>query len=269
MCRHHDEDQAQTPQLVKLEDLDRRTLVRGLATGSLALVAAGCVTNPVTGRSQLLLVDDRQLIGAAQQAWAQQLQSERVSANPAYNQRVRRVGQRIVQAAGLGGQLWEFVVFDSPEVNAFVLPGGKVGVYRGLLELAASDAELAAVLGHEVAHTTLRHAAERASQQSLGQLAATVADARLSSTWAGVLGLGIQYGVLYPYSRTQEAEADRVGVDYMHAAGFDVREAIALWEKMAQQGGQRPPQFLSTHPDPVNRIRDLRQYINTRGYALL
>lgn len=270
MCQHHSDGADAAPRIVEVSKLDRRHLLRALATGSLVILAPGCATNPVTGRSQLLLVDEGALMGAAQQAWQEQMRKERVSTNPALNQRTRRVGQRIVSAAGRGGEPWEFVVFDSDQVNAFVLPGGKVGVYRGLLQLAASDAELAAVLGHEVAHVTLRHAAERASQQTLGQLAGQVAgQSGLSPTMAGVLGLGIQYGVLFPYSRTQEAEADRVGVDYMHAAGFDVRDSITLWEKMARQGGSRPPQFLSTHPDPVNRIQDLRQYINSRGYALV
>lgn len=238
-----------------------RTTIRALAAAT-ALALAACSANPVTGRSQLLLVDDAALAQSAAQAWADLKARTPISRDPQLNAQVRRVGLQVVQANQLPGE-WEFVVFDTPEVNAFVLPGGKVGVYRGLLRVADTDAQLAAVLGHEIAHTTLRHAAERASQAGLAQLGAQTLGSDLATQ---VFGLGVQYGVLNPYSRLQEAEADRVGVDYLARAGYDARAAVSLWGEMAQASQTRPPEFLSTHPDPVRRMQELDAYIQARGY---
>jgi predicted Zn-dependent protease len=136
------------------------------------------------------------------------------------------------------------------------------------MNLAENDSQIAAVLGHETAHVTLRHSAERASQQLAAQMAGQVAGSVLKGgTAAAVLGLGTQYGVLMPYARTQEAEADLIGVDYMFRAGYDVRQSIRLWELMAAQGGARPPAILSTHPDPMNRIENIKAHIRAKGYA--
>lgn len=242
-----------------------------LAAGAAALLA-GCATNAVTGRSQLALFDDAALASSADAAWVELKQKTPVSRDQAAQARVRTVGQRIANAAGLGGQQWEFVVFDTPDRNAFVLPGGRVGVYKGLLDLADSDAQLAAVLGHEVAHVTARHASERASQTALTQTGLAVGQGILGGSQRGqmlgaALGLGAQVGILLPYSRLHETEADRVGIDYMVKAGYDPRGAVSFWQKMqAAAGGGRPPQFLSTHPAPENRIQAIQDYIAAQGY---
>jgi predicted Zn-dependent protease len=258
--------------------MSRRALVAGLAAGSVVplMPLAGCTTNELTGRSQLAFISDAQLAQMSASAWQQVNAQERRSTNPAMNARLRSVGDRITEAAGRGNQPWEFVVFDNPEKNAFVLPGGKVGYFSGLMAISERDDHVATVLGHEVAHVTARHASERASQGMLAQLAAAggqiaiaQSDIGFQREAAAILGLGIQFGILMPYSRLQELEADRIGVDYMHTAGYDVREAVRFWERMNAGGGRRPPEFLSTHPDPVTRMADLRAYINNRGYARL
>lgn len=243
---------------------ERRSLLLALAAAPLA----ACATNPVTGRSQLILVDDAQLQQSALQAWAQERQRNRVWNNPAQQQRLTRVGQRIAAVARVPNAQWEFVVFDSDQKNAYVLPGGKVGFYRGLMQLAENDDQLATVLAHEVGHVVGRHAAERYSRAIAEQGAMSVAGAVTNSQIAqAALGLGMQVGVQLPFSRAQESEADIVGIDLMHAAGFDVRQSIRFWQLMQSSGGSRPAEMLSTHPDPANRIQAIRAHINARGWG--
>jgi predicted Zn-dependent protease len=241
--------------------------------GSTSLGA--CAYNEALGRSQVLLVDEGQLAQAAASAWTQTLSRERVSNDPALNRRVRDVGSRLVQAAGVGGQSWEYRVFESDQPNAFVLPGGRVGVNTGLFKVVQNDDQLAAVLGHEIAHSTLRHAAERYSQTQLAQVGLGVAQsaagrsspnvARAISTFGGA---GAQLGYLLPFSRTHELEADRIGVDYMARAGFRPSQAVQLWRNMAaQETRSGPPQFMSTHPSDATRIQQLEAYISSRGYS--
>jgi predicted Zn-dependent protease len=269
-------------QIVDLAKMPRRDLLRALATGSLVVLApaavTGCATNAETGRSQMVFVGDGQMAQMALSAWAEQKQKTPISRDPALNARLNRVGQRIAQSSGRAGEPWEFVVFDTAEKNAFVLPGNKVGFYKGLMELAENDGQIATVLGHEVGHVTGRHAAERFSQSTAGQLGLAVGGAVIGANMAdgqtrqlamAAMGIGLQVGVLLPFSRLQESEADRLGVDYMHRAGYDVRQSLRFWERMNQSGGSRPPQILSTHPDPVNRMSELRAYINARGYAVV
>jgi predicted Zn-dependent protease len=246
--------------------IDRRRMLAGLALGAGALALPGCVTNPETGRSQLLLVDDAQLASMAADAWTQQKAQAPISKDAAAQARLARVGRKIQAAAGRGGETWEFVVFDTKDLNAFVLPGGKVGFYKGLMNLCENDDQIAAVLGHETGHVTAHHAAERASQGLLAQIAGSVAGAK-SEALGQLFGIGSQYGVLLPYERTQESEADILGVEYMHRAGYDVRQAVRLWELMGAQSGARAPEILSTHPDPANRIENIKAYIRAKGYA--
>ena len=249
-------------------DGGRRMLLLGAAAASLGGLS-GCATNPETGRSQLLLVNDSQLSTMAVQAWADMKSKTPVSKDPKLGARLVEVGTKIKIAAGRGGEAWEYAVFDTDDKNAFVLPSGKVGCYRGLMEFCENDAQLAAVLGHETGHVTAHHAAERASQSQVAQVGMALggAAARNNQLIGSALGLGVQYGVLMPYGRLQESEADRLGVDYMYRAGYDVRQAVRLWERMAASGGTRSPEFLSTHPTPESRITDIRAYITSKGYA--
>lgn len=275
MCEHHSRGpvaRVETPTLVDLRALKRRDVLMGLATGTLVL--AGCEVNPYTGREQFvgLAPGDAQMAALALDSWQKQKAETPISRSPALNARLQRVGQRIAAVAGLQNVQWEFVVFDTPEKNAFVLPGGKVGFYRGIMELAQNDDQIAAVMGHEVGHVQARHAAERYSQQTgasvlMGAAQIGLQGSENSNAWLAALGLGAQVGILLPYSRLQESEADRVGVDNMHAARYDVREAVRFWEIMASQGGSRPPTLLSTHPSPQGRMAELKAYINQRGYA--
>lgn len=248
-----------------------RRLLPALAAGLiLSGMTAACAYNEALGRNQFLIVNDSQLIQQADAAWAEALRTQRVSSDSAANARVRRVGDKVVQAAGLGDRRWEYAVFVNDTPNAFVLPSGKVGVTTGLLALVRNDDQLATVLGHETGHVVAQHAAERYSQ--------TAATGAVLSGIQGVAGdyaqavgsfggLAAQYGILLRYSRNQELEADRLGVDYMQRAGYKPSEAIALWRLMAAQRQGSTPEFASTHPSDDTRIAALQQYIASRGWA--
>lgn len=235
----------------------------GVAAAALAL--AGCYTVPETGRQAFILpmFDDVQM-GA--QAFADIRAKEKVSNDPALNERAQRVGRRIAQAVGdrMPNAQWEFVVFDAPEtINAFALPGGKVGVYSGLMKLAASDDELAFVMGHEISHVTSRHSAQRATAAlgaALGGLILDTAtkDSRSHDIWLGAYGLAAAGGTL-AYSRSHESEADFIGLRFAAYAGYDPRASVEFWKKMGEsaKGKMKPPEFLSTHPSDERRIANL------------
>ncbi len=248
-----------------------------LIAASLGL--AGCYTNPVTGRKSLALLSEAQETQLGAASFQEIRQKEKTSADSGSNARVTRVGQRIAAAVGdhLPGAKWEFVVFESNELNAFALPGGKVGVYTGLLKLAESDAELAIVMGHEIGHVTARHGNERMSEAMLingvTSLASIAADASTSDpqtkqlyglAFGGASAL-VTVGRVLPHSRANESEADRMGAIYAARAGYDPRAAVIFWQKMMAQkktpdgkGGDRVSALLSTHPSDEKRIADLK-----------
>jgi len=254
-------------------ELTRRQLVSGLAAGTIVALS-GCVQNPALGRQQLILVSEGQLAQLSVSAWNQVKKKEKISRNKTLNRRVRTVGSRIVSAAGLGGQNWEYVVFDSKQANAFVMPGGKVGVFSGIMKRMENDDQLATVLGHEVGHVTARHSAERYSQQlaaGVGMTAAAAAleagDVRGARDIAAILGAGVTFGVLLPYSRRHELEADRLGLTYMARANYDPRQSVRFWQNMtANRKGAPPPELMSTHPSDATRIAALRQQLAAMGY---
>lgn len=230
---------------------------------SAALLAA-CATSP-TGRSQLVFMPESQVDSMGVQAFTQLKKKTPVSRNVKANQFVQCVARAITRE--VGGQ-WEAVVFEDDDINAFALPGGKIGVYTGLLKLTANNQDqLAAVIGHEVAHVLSHHSNERLSQEAAvkGGLALTQAIAApqtsLGQAGMAMLGLGAQYGVLMPYSRLHESEADSLGLDLMAKAGFNPRESVDLWQKMAQASKGQPPEFLSTHPSHSTRIQDLQNHM--------
>ena len=257
--------------------MGRRELLAGLAAGTVfPFAAAGCTAdNPELGRRQLMLVSDAQIAQLSAQTWQAARQRERVSNNRALRAQADRVGGRIANASGMSHHDWEFVVFDSDEVNAWVLPNGKVGVYRGLMEVTRNDDQLATVIGHEAGHVAGCHAQERASQQmaaglatGLAAVALDSADVQNAGAWAGVLGAGLTFGVLLPYSRQHELEADRLGVDYMARANYRPTESVNFWEgMMAQSSRGAPPAFLSTHPSDQQRMNALNAHLRNRGYA--
>lgn len=254
--------------------MNRRQILQGLACGSVVAIAPGCAENVALGRSQLMLVSDEQIQQLSAQAWQQALQREPISRDPALNAQLRRVGERIARASGLNYN-WEFVVIDSDQENAWVLPGGKVAFYRGIMETMNSDDQVATVMGHEAAHLAGRHAAERASQQQAAGLGLGLASVALdggeggnNAQWAAILGAGVTFGVLLPYSRRHELEADRIGVDYMVRANYNPRAALDFWtSKAAQADSPRSvPEFASTHPSDATRIAALREYLAARNY---
>ncbi len=256
--------------------MHRRDVVRGLWAGTMLLgtgAVAGCATT-----DSFFAPTDEQLLPMALEAWNQTKAETPISNDPAANRLLQRVGPKIAQAANRPNDDWEFVVFDSEEKNAFVLPGGKVGFYKGLIDFSDNEDQVAAVLGHEVGHVTKRHSARRMGRDTAAQLGLAVGTvalgaSELSNTQKNMaiaaLGAGATVGIILPFSRQNELEADLVGVDYMHTAGFDVRESIRLWEKMGEASQGRGAEWMSTHPAPETRVNELRQYINNRGYALV
>ena len=238
-----------------------------LATALIGVTA--CETVPVTGRSQLMLLPEGAEVEMGLTAYREVLSKGKISGDSTLNAQVTRVGRRIAEATGKNYQ-WEFRVLEDKQVNAFCLPGGKVAVYTGLLPLAQDDAGLAAVLGHEVSHAIARHGGERVSQGLLVQtgLAATQValsrnDPRMVQSVTSLLGAGAAVGLLLPWSRAQESEADHLGLVYMAKAGYHPSAARDLWVRMAQaeRGQGRPLEFLSTHPASETRIRQIEAWI--------
>ena len=234
----------------------------GLLGAGILLVAA-CTTAPITGRSQLILFPAAQDAALGADAYRQILAMSRISNDPVLNRRVREVGQRIARASGQPDLDWEYTVIEDDTPNAFALPGGKVGVHTGLFTVAMNDAQLAAVMGHEVGHVIARHGSERMSQQVLlqGGLAALGAGAAGSSNQEQYVRLAVlaaTLGVVLPFSREQESEADQIGLIYMARAGYDPRQSVELWRNFEAQGQRRQLEFLSTHPAPGTRIAQLQ-----------
>ena len=232
------------------------------------LLLGGCYTVPETGRSSFIIpLGDDVALGAA--AFAEVKAKEKISTDPVANDRVRRIGKRIAAAVGdaLPGAKWEFVVFDAPKtVNAFALPGGKVGVYSGLLDLAESDDEVAIVMGHEIGHVTARHGAERMTEGVIIAAGGVLLDSTTSGKRNHDLlltGYGLaSTGSILAFSRKHESEADYIGLRYAAKAGYNPMAAITFWRKMAKEGsGPRMPAFLSTHPSHDRRIADLQGWM--------
>ncbi len=233
-------------------------LSRVIQIASLGLIAA-CTTSP-TGRSQIQLFDPSTLNQQGQAAFAQMKKEVPQTQDPARLRYARCVVDAITAAIG-SRQSWEVTVFAADEVNAFALPGGKIGIYSGLMDKAAKNQDqLAAVVAHEVAHVIAGHSGDRASKATLLQLGAVGAQAFGvdPSTVQGGLML-VQLGYLLPYGRGDESEADLLGLEYMARAGFDPSQAVELWVNMGRVGGAQPPEFLSTHPSHETRIADIRR----------
>ena len=228
---------------------------------------SGCTTVPHTGRSALHLVSPDSLASTAAQQFGQLKQETPISRDQKMNSMVQRVGDRIayVAAPDMPTAQWEFIVFDEPDqINAFAMPGGKVAVYSGLFQVAKTEADLAIVMGHEVAHVVAGHGAERVSQQMLAaggalalQLGTRDMDSKDQQLLMAAYGAGASFGLILPYSRLHESEADEIGLTYAAKAGYDPRAAIPFWQRMAAQKSGSPPEFLSTHPSDSTRIRKL------------
>lgn len=252
---------------------------RMMAFFALAVLVAGCATVPITGRRQLSLVSDSEVLSSSLSQYRSYMGKAKVSGNRIQAEQVERVGRRIADATerylranGLGKEVssyaWEFNLVEDKEVNAFCMPGGKIVVYTGLMKLVGSDDELAVVLGHEVAHAVAKHSNERMSQQMVAQAGAAVVgfataqrSAAIQSAASGVYGLGAQYGALLPFSRKHESEADYMGLALMAMAGYDPAAAPAFWRKMSAKGGSKTPELLSTHPSDSTRIAAIEKVL--------
>jgi len=235
----------------------------------LALILIGCTKAPITGRSQLIMISPQQEMQLGYKSAQEVLKTEKVSHDAQKNAMVKRIGQRIAKVADRPNYQWDFFVIENEEeANAFCLPGGKVFVYSGLFKYVADDDELAAVMGHEIGHALARHGAERMSRGQLaqagGQILGAVVQGRTSpqNTQAVMqaFGIGTQLGVMLPHSRTQEYEADHLGLVLAAKAGYNPQAALKFWEKFAKDG-RTPPEYLSTHPAPANRIEKIRSLL--------
>lgn len=235
----------------------------------LLLLTVACYKAPITGRSQFIFLPKviGQQIGAI--AYQDMRQTQVVARGGYYEEVLKRVGKRIAAVSHTPDLDWEYTVFvDDQTVNAVVFPGGKVGVYTGIMKITRTEAELAAVMGHEVAHATARHGAEKMSFGLLLQMGAQAiaaamegGDSEVIARVLAVYGIGTALAASLPFSRKMEFEADRIGLIYMAQAGYDPRKAIVFWQRMRQSGGPRVAEFLSTHPDHKNRIKNLREWM--------
>ena len=225
------------------------------------LLLTGCESSPMN-RIQVVLYSEADMAAQGSEAYAQMRREIPISQNASATSYVNCVAERVVEALPLDQQtryVWEVTLFADEQVNAFALPGGKIGVYEGLLDVAINQHQLAAVMAHEVGHVLANHSNERASQSALRNVGFGVAQLLgVSDTTLQAWDLGTQLGLFLPFNRTQESEADVLGLSLMARGGFEPEESITLWENMAASGGARSPELLSTHPSPNTRMSDLR-----------
>ncbi len=240
-------------------------MYKKLTLATLFVVLTACAVSP-TGRKQFIFMPEGQMVVMGVQSFSQMRDETPSVKDAAINNYVQCVADAITRLPTVqeSSSDWEVVVFDAPAVNAFALPGGKIGVYKGLLSVAETPSQLAAVLGHEVGHVLARHGNERVSQNFAVSQGLSLLDNWMTASNSGnrqavmsALGLGTQVGVLLPFSRLQESESDKIGLELMAQAGFDPRESVKLWQNMGKNSGQQPPEFMSTHPANDTRIDGL------------
>lgn len=252
------------------------TFRQGMRTTLLSLVGgaalAGCAVSP-TGEKTLLLNSPVQMNALGERSFEEVKANTPLETDAKINRYVRCISEalidRIPSRYGVQSDNWEIRVFKNDAVNAFAVPGGKIGVYTGMLDMVENQDQLASVIGHEISHVLAQHSNARLSQQQLTSAGLNVANLLLTNrveagtqqALMSAMGLGAQYGVILPYSRAHEHEADVLGQELMAEAGFDPREAAALWQKMGQKGAATPPEFLSTHPAPGSRVTNLNDRV--------
>lgn len=252
---------------------------KGILAVFMLLLLAGCSSVALTGRKQLLLVSDSEVMSLSNSSFQDYMRTAKPSTNAANTAMVVQVGRRIANAVetylrnnGMADQIknfaWEFHLVQDPEPNAFCMPGGKIVVNEGILPYTQTEEGLAIVLGHEVGHAVAKHSAERLSQQMVasygGQLLSGVLSNKTAATQnlaQQIYGLGAQYGVMLPYSRRNESEADHLGLVFAAMAGYNPQAAIPFWQRMASGGSKKVPEFMSTHPSDASRINNIRQLL--------
>ncbi|MHB8095434.1 MAG: M48 family metallopeptidase [Candidatus Aminicenantales bacterium] len=258
--------------------------MKKLRTGLLVLLIAAflfqaCSLVPLTGRRQLSLVSDADMLSMSFSQYDQFKKENRMSSNAGETNEVRRVGRNIQNAVAtyfarnkmsqdLNGFAWEFNLVENKEANAWCMPGGKVMVYSGILPFAQNETGLAVVMGHEIAHAVAKHSNERMSQALVAQLGGQALSVALKQkpqqtqqVWMTLFGAGVQLGAVLPHNRLQESEADRLGLIFMAMAGYDPNAAIGFWQRMSQNAGGKPPEFLSTHPSDKTRLAKIKATI--------
>lgn len=257
--------------------MTNRPTFRWLACFALALTLAACSSVPVTGRRQLSIIPQSQMLSMSFSQYGEFLKQNKLSTDSEKTAMVKRVGGRIQKAVeqfatmkGFSDRLakyqWEFNLVESKDVNAWCMPGGKVVVYSGLLPVAQDETGLAVVMGHEIAHAVAEHGGERMSQGLLAQMGGVALSVALQDKpqqtqqlWMTAFGAGAQLGVILPFSRTHESEADHMGLIFMALAGYDPNAAVTFWQRMSAVGGQKPPEFMSTHPSDATRIANIKK----------
>jgi predicted Zn-dependent protease len=268
--------------LTKIKKHKQMNVVKQIITLaiSFSVLFVSCSTVPITGRSQLSLIPDSEMLAMSFQQYDLFLDESKISNDLEAVEMVQRVGRNIQHAVEkfmrekklsdrLEGYNWEFNLIESEQVNAWAMPGGKVVVYSGILPVAQDDTGLAVILGHEIAHAIAEHGNERMSQELLRQagavslmVAMNSKPAQTKALWLGIYGAGTQLGIMLPYGRTQESEADHLGVIFMAMAGYDPNAAPEFWQRMsANREGEAPPEFLSTHPSDETRMNNLNSWI--------
>jgi predicted Zn-dependent protease len=241
------------------------------------MMISACSTVPITGRKQLNLIPDSEMLTMSYSQYDQFLTENKKSTNVEQTAMIQRVGKRIQGAVEqymretnnsgqIEGYKWEFNLVESEEINAWCMPGGKVVFYTGIIPVCKDEAGIAVVMGHEVAHAVAKHGSERMSQGLIAQMGGAALSTALASEpektqqlAMTAFGVGAQFGALLPFSRKQESEADHLGIIFMAMAGYDPNVAVPFWERMAAGGGAKPPEFMSTHPSDATRIADLKR----------
>ena len=255
----------------------KKSIKTFIALLTVVVLADSCSTVPLTGRRQLSLIPESEMISMGFSSYSDFMKENTVSTDRTNTALVKEVGKNISDAvvkyfsdnnmsASLNGYQWEFNLIDDATPNAWCMPGGKIVVYTGILPYTKDADGLAVVISHEIAHAVARHGNERMSQGLITQLGGIALSEALKSKpeqtqmlFGAAFGLGAQYGVMLPYSRAHELEADRLGLIFMAMAGYDPQAAVAFWERMAAMGGQSPPEFLSTHPADATRIQKIKE----------
>lgn len=236
-----------------------------------ALLLSGCLGKaPVTDRNQVVFMSEGEEHAMGAKSYKEFIAKAKISTDKIQTERIKEIGNRIAKAANKPDFKWEFNLVDDKQVNAWCMPGGKVVVYTGILKMAKNDDQLATVMAHEVAHALARHGAERMSHQQISSGVQQLGSILIGATapeYAGAFtmayGYGSQYGVMLPFSRSHEHEADEIGIHLMHKAGYDMNEATKFWQNMKAGKGEAPAEFLSTHPSDDNRIKAIQKTVAT------
>lgn len=247
---------------------------------ALLILSTSCSSVPLTGRKQFVAIPSSQMMSLSADSYSQVLNENKLSSNTRYVNMVQSVGEKLSAAieqymkennmsASVENFDWQYNVIVSDQLNAWCMPGGQIAFYEGIMPVCQDETGVAVVMGHEIAHAIAQHGNERMSQQLLIQMGGVALSEALKNEKETTMqlallafGVGSKLGVELPYSRTHESEADELGLYFMAMAGYDPREAPEFWERMQAKGGQYPPEFLSTHPHPGNRIKDLQKHMS-------